>query len=96
MGFFSSKAEPDIWMRPNGDAYEYTGAYVDDLAIIARNPQEIVDVLMMKHKFKLKGMGPIKFHLGMDFFRDSDGVMCIAPKKYIEKMMASYEQFFGP
>jgi hypothetical protein len=30
----------------------------------------------------------------MDFFRDSDGVMCIAPKKYIEKMMASYEQFF--
>jgi hypothetical protein len=24
-----------------------------------------------------------------------DGVMCIAPKKYIEKMMASYEQFFG-
>jgi hypothetical protein len=95
MGFYPSKAEPDIWMRPNGDAYEYIGVYVDDLAIIARNPQEIADVLMTKYKFKLKGTGPIKFHLGMDFFRDSDGVMCIAPKKYIEKMMASYEQFFG-
>jgi hypothetical protein len=23
MGFTPSKAEPDIWMRPNGDAYEY-------------------------------------------------------------------------
>jgi hypothetical protein len=82
-------------MRPNGDAYEYIGVYVDDLAIIARNPQEITDVLMTKYKFKLKGTGPIKFHLGMDFFRDSDGVMCIAPRKYIEKMMALYEQFFG-
>jgi hypothetical protein len=43
---------------------------VDDLAIIARNPQEIADVLMTKHKFKLKGTGPIKFHLNMDFFHD--------------------------
>jgi hypothetical protein len=81
MGFYPSKAEPDIWMRPNGDANEYIGMYVDDLAIIARNPQEIAGVLMTKHKFKLKGTGPIKFHLKMDFFHDSDGVMCIAPKK---------------
>jgi hypothetical protein len=95
MGFFPSKAEPDIWMRPNGDAYEYIGVYVDDLAIVGRNPQEIVDALQTKYNFKLKGTGPIVFHLGMDFFRDSDGVMCIAPRKYIEKMMASYEQFFG-
>ena len=25
MGFSPSKAEPNIWMRPNGDAYEYIG-----------------------------------------------------------------------
>ena len=41
MGFTPSKAEPDIWMRPNGDAYEYIGVFVDDLAIVARNPGEI-------------------------------------------------------
>jgi hypothetical protein len=69
--------------------------YIDDLAIIVKNPQEIANVLMTKHKFKLKGTGPIKFHLGMDFCCDSDGVMCITPKKYIKKIMASYEQFFG-
>jgi hypothetical protein len=38
MGFMPSKAEPDIWMRQNGDVYEYIGVYVDDLAIIAKNP----------------------------------------------------------
>jgi hypothetical protein len=31
----------------------------------------------------------------MDFFRDEDGVLCIAPKKYIKKMMMAYEQMFG-
>jgi hypothetical protein len=91
MGFYPSKAEPNICMQPNGNAYKYIGIYVDDLAIIARNPQVIVDVLMTKYKFKLKGKGPINFHLGMDFFRGSNGVMCIGPNKYIEKIMASYE-----
>ena len=80
MGFSPSKAEPDIWMRRNGDVYEYIGVYVDDLTIVAKNPKEIVDVLETKYKFKLKGTGPISFHLGMDFFHDSDGVLCMTPK----------------
>ena len=45
MGFMPSKAEPDIWMWQNGDVYEYIGIYVDDLAIVAKDPKEIVDVL---------------------------------------------------
>jgi hypothetical protein len=51
--------------------------------------------LKYKYKFKLKGTGPISFHLGMDFTWDSEGVMCIAPKRYIEKMVASYVSLFG-
>jgi hypothetical protein len=80
MGFTSSKAEPDIWMQCNGDVHEYIGVYDDDLAIVAKNPQEIVDVLENTYKFKLKGTGPISFHLGMDFSRDADGVLCMGPK----------------
>jgi RecB family endonuclease NucS len=57
MGFSPSKAEPDIWMQPNGDANEYIGIYLDRLAIIARNPQEIVNIIQTKFKFKLKGTG---------------------------------------
>jgi hypothetical protein len=47
---------------------EYIGVYVDDLAIVAKDPQEIVNVLEQKYKFKLKGMGPISFHLGFVSF----------------------------
>jgi hypothetical protein len=69
--------------------------YVDDLAIAMADPQQFVDVLEKKHKFKLKGTGTIAFHLGCDFVRDDKGILCMALKKYIEKMMMGYEQMFG-
>ena len=31
----------------------------------------------------------------MDFFRDKDGVMCISPKRYIEKICDSFQRMFG-
>jgi hypothetical protein len=95
MGFMPLKAEPDIWMHKNGDVYEYIGVYVDDLAIIAKDPQEIVNILEWKYKFKLKGTGPISFHLGMGFFCDEDGVLCLSPKRYIERMISTYLTLFG-
>ncbi len=79
MGFTPSKAEPDIWLCCSGNKYEYIAVYVDDLAIAAKDPKQIVDVLMNQYKFKLKGTGPITFHLGMDFFRDDCGIVCMAP-----------------
>jgi hypothetical protein len=95
MGFLPSKAEPDIWMRQNGNVYEYIGVYVDDLAIIAKDPRAIVNVLENKYKFKLKGTGPISFHLGMGFFRDDNDVLCLSPKRYIDRMISTYVNIFG-
>ena len=31
----------------------------------------------------------------MDFFRDDDGVFCLAPRKYLDKVFANYERMFG-
>jgi hypothetical protein len=94
-GFFPCKAEPGIWMRPKKGVYEYIAVYVNDLAIAMADPQEFVDVLEKNHKFKLKGTGTIAFHLGCDFFCDDKDILCMAPKKYIEKMMMGYKQMFG-
>ena len=95
MGFFPSRAEDDIWIREKDGVYEYVAVYVDDLCIASKDPQTIVDVLQKQHKFKLKGTGTIAYHLGMDFYREPDGTLCLAPKKYIEKMIGSFEQMFG-
>jgi hypothetical protein len=95
MGFFPSKAEQDIWMRRVDDHYEYIVVYVDDLLIASKDPKKIVEILTVAHMFKLKGNGPVLFHLGCDFFRDEEGYLCFAPKKYIIKMIATYERLFG-
>ena len=94
-GFFPCKSEPDIWMRPSGDHYEYIAVYVDDLALVLDDPVTFVEELKNAHNFKFKGTGPISFHLGMDFFRDEEGNLCMAPRKYIEKMLGTYERMFG-
>ncbi len=78
-----------------GDHYEYIAVYVNDLLIVSKDPQGIIDLLTKEHNFKLKGTRPMSFHLGCDFFRDEDGVLCYAPKKYIEKILDNYRRLFG-
>jgi Reverse transcriptase (RNA-dependent DNA polymerase) len=95
LGFQPCKAEPDIYLRKNGEKYEYVAVYVDDIAIAMENPQALINSLTETYKFKLKGTGPISYHLGMDLHRDKDGVLCIAPRKYLEQVMANYECIFG-
>ena len=95
MGFTPSKAEDDIWMRKKGELYEYIARYVDDLIIISNNNKEIYDMLVKENDLKLKDWGPIKFYLGCDFYRDDHGTLCMAPKKYIERMSSIYERHFG-
>lgn len=95
MGFFPSRADPDIWMRAKDDHYEYIGIYVDDLEICSKDPAAIIHELEQTHKFKLKGTGELEFHLGCNFFRDEEGVLCFGPRKYIERTAAEYERMFG-
>ena len=95
LGFQPCVAEPDIWFRRNGDVYEYIGVYVDDLAIVAKNPKSLTDKLMNQFGFKLKGTGPMSFHLGCNYERDPDGTLCIKPTKYIEKVVEGYKRMFG-
>ena len=82
-------------MRRNGDIYEYIAPYVDDLCIVALDPKSITDVLTDKYSYKLKGTGPITYHLGCDYYRDNDGNLCYAPKRYIDKMIEDYLRMFG-
>jgi hypothetical protein len=53
-GFSPCKAEPDIWMRLNGDLYEYVATYVDDLCLGMLDPKPFTDTLQKKYNFKLK------------------------------------------
>ena len=92
--YFVSKADSSVWMRDMGDHYEYIAVYVDDLLIASKNPKDIIDILKNTYNFKIKGDGPINYHLGCNFGRDKDGTLYSEPRQYIEKMLDSYVRMF--
>ena len=95
-GFTPCRAEPDIWMRKNGNVCECVGVCVDDLMLALVDPERFVKLPETKCNFKFKGTGPLDFHLGADFHQDSKGVLCMAPKKCITKRpVKSHERMFG-
>ena len=81
-------------MRCNDNVCEYVEVCVDDLAIVMRDPQSIIDALQTKYFFKLKGTGPLVFHLGADFFRDRSGTLCMSLIKYIDRIISNYKMTF--
>ena len=67
-----SLAEASIYMRKcstdGADHYKYVATYVEDLAIVMKDPQSLIDQLTVSpYHFKLKGSGPLNFHLGRGF-----------------------------
>ena len=94
--FKPSKADPDVWMRPEpgGTCYEYIAVYVDDLAIAAKDPQAFCHELKKRYNLKLKGVGPLEYHLGCTYKRDPDGTLAADPRRYVNKILESYERMF--
>ena len=94
--FKPSKADPDVWMRPEpgGTCYEYIAVCVDDLAIAAEDPQTFCNERKKKYNLKLKGVGPLEYHLGCTYKKDPDGTLAADPRRYVNKILESYETMF--
>ena len=94
--FKPSKADPDVWMRPEpgGTCYEYIAVYVDDLAIAAKDPQAFCNELKKKYNLKLRGVGPLEYHLGCTYKKDPDGTLAADPRRYVNKILESYKRMF--
>ena len=69
IGFKSSVADPDVWMRPatKGDGeeyYEYILCYVDDILCISHNPSRPMNDIRSSLKFKGDKFEEPEFYLG--------------------------------
>ena len=96
MGFSPSKADPCVWLGKAKCAtkYEYVAIYVDDLLIACDCASDFIHTLKRKHNLKIKGEGPLKYHLGYDCHMDPDGTLVALLKKYISKILDSFHQMF--
>ena len=93
LNFKPSKSDPGVWMRPEpgGTCYEYIAVYVDDRI----RSKAFCNELKKKDNLKLKGVGPLEYHLGCTYKKDPDGTLAADPRRYVNKILESYERMFN-
>jgi hypothetical protein len=75
LGYNSSLADPDVWMRPavrdNGNHYdEYVLVYIDDILSLSANPRETMNSIAKLYRLKETPCKPSKY-LGADIIEHS-------------------------
>ena len=61
LGFKPCKADPCVCLREMKTKFEYIAIYLSDLLIAS-----VIEDLKEKFKLKIKGDGPLEYHLGCD------------------------------
>ena len=87
--FRPCKTDPCVWLREMKDKYKYIAVYVDDLLIVSEELQKIIQDLKEEFKLKIKGDGPLEYHLGCDYKLDQDGTLVAQPIRYINDRIPS-------
>lgn len=69
IGFKSTEADPDVWIRPaikadGQEYYEYMLVYVDDILCISDNAMEMMALVVKDFKFKKDEVRPPEIYLG--------------------------------
>ena len=69
IGFASSKADPDVWLRAATKSdgtpiYEYCLCYVDDVLAIVMEPKKFIALLQSKYTLKQSSVGEPTVYLG--------------------------------
>ena len=77
-GFKSSRADLDIWKHQNDGICKYNAVYVDDLVFAIKKPKLFVEKFQTKHRFRVKGTGPLEFHLRENVEKYSYGTLCMS------------------
>jgi hypothetical protein len=94
--FTPCKADPDVWMHDCITHYEYDLVYVDHIMFIGKEPRQFFDSLINEHGLKHKVVGAPIYHLGGDYFRESDGTLAWVAHSYITKFICKPKEFATP
>ena len=100
IGFRSSVANPDVWMRPavrpDGEKYyEYMLVYVDDILCISEDPLRPMQQISSLLQFKKDKIEPPEFYLGARLERkelNGKAIWTMTSKDYVKAAVANIEK----
>eukprot|EP00957_Ditylum_brightwellii_P093340 7107562-Ditylum_brightwellii.AAC.1 len=87
-------------MRDAGDHYEYVAKYIDNILIMSKDPNAILDLLQKrKGPYKLKGVRSPEYYLGGDvkiiYSGDSIAELSLSSKTYEKQICNKIEMLMG-
>ena len=82
LGFTQSKADYSLFIKKNSTSFIALLVYVDDILIASDNKQVVYELkILLDQQFKLKDLGDLKFFLGLEVARTTDGIN-LCQRKY--------------
>ncbi|KAI3701667.1 hypothetical protein L6452_26909 [Arctium lappa] len=83
LNFKQSKADHSLFTYQNGGVYVAILVYVDDVIIVGDNFDKIQQIKQqLDNEFSIKNLGPLKYFLGIEVAKTSDGLV-LSQRKYI-------------
>ena len=104
LGFESTKADQDVWIRPavRDDGFEYyemVFVYVDDILAVSHLARAVIDEITSYYKAKKDSIQKPKLYLGanIDRFQLPDGreAWSTSPRSYVKNAIETVEKLFN-
>ena len=90
LGFTPSRADPDLWVKESEQGYDYIATHVDDLIVVAKQPQEYI--ALIEQEFALRNIeSEPAYYLGTSLKRIEDGRIVMNSENYIKESIRKYE-----
>jgi len=98
LGFTRCRGDECVWRKPirreDGTlSYDWISTFVDDILVVADDPDYYLDILA--ETYELKDRGEVENHLGLIFHQKRDGYTHMSPSRYIEEKLTEIEEHRG-
>lgn len=90
MGIYQSRADHSLFIFKRGTIYVPAFIYVDNIIVMGNSDMMINEVKRhLDERFSIKDLGPLKYFLGIEVARTSDGLVLSQRKYTVESGLQS-------
>jgi Reverse transcriptase (RNA-dependent DNA polymerase) len=99
LGFTSTQADPDVWIKQMSDHYEMVLVYVDDILIFSRNPKQVMDDLGKLYEMKPESVREPELYLGANMEKvqlpDGRSEWAMTSRTYVKNAVKTVENLLA-
>ena len=90
LGFTPSRADPDLWIKVSKHGYDMIATHVDDLIVVAKNPEEYISLIEQEYALRNIEVDPL-YYLGSRLKRLENGKIQMNMEEFSKEAIGKYE-----